>query len=207
MTIGNCKVIAIEGAHCTGKSTLIQALTAYYKSHHIHAANFIETARKSPFIEQALVYQKGEIDIFAELHLFSSHIRQELASARNHELLICDRTVASILGYANILLTANPNTFEEDILKAIKCLATAYSPIYDAVFYLSDMYMIQRTNDPFRGSIMQSPGIQTKTDTAIKKSCNAIGIKRIEVPKGMELADKVSWVAKKANQILKFDLS
>ncbi|WP_412983427.1 ATP-binding protein [Nostoc sp. UIC 10607] len=187
-------MIAIEGTHCTGKSTLALALTAYYKSHHIHTASFVEPARQSPFLEEILIHKKGKFDIFTELHLFAAQLTEELITARNHELIICDRSLVSVLGYARLLLTADPNSFESSMLNAMKSLCQTYSHIYDAVFYLSDMYDLQRTKDPFRGFIMQEQVFQREIDLAIKEAYDAVGLKRVEVPTGMSLSDKVQWV-------------
>jgi predicted ATPase len=202
MAIKNCRVIAIEGAHCTGKTTLAQALTAYYKSQHLHTASFVELARESPFLEEILIYNKGEFDLFTELHLFAGQLTEELVTARNHELIICDKSLVSVLAYARLLLTAAPGSFESNMLDAMESLCRTYSQIYDAVFYLSDMYDLQRTKDPFRGSIMQEQALQKEIDIAIKEVCDAVGLKRIEVPTGMSLNDKLQWVAERANKVL-----
>ena len=111
MTIMNCRLIAIEGAHCTGKSTLVHAITARYKSRNVHAASFTEVARASAFVEQVVIHGKGCFDITAELQLLAAQIAQEQLLARYHQLLICDRSVANVLGYSRILLSTNPDGF------------------------------------------------------------------------------------------------
>ena len=138
MAIRSCHVIAIEGAHGTGKSTLVHALVAEFKSHNIHAASLAETARTSAFVEEVVIHDHGAFDIAAELHLLSSQIAQEQLLARHHELLICDKTVANVLGYSSILLSRETDGFSSQMLKSMECFCRDYVEQYDAVFFLSD---------------------------------------------------------------------
>jgi thymidylate kinase len=55
----DCVVLAIEGTHASGKTTLAHALTAYYREHGIHVAVVEEPARHSPFIEEIVVHGKA----------------------------------------------------------------------------------------------------------------------------------------------------
>ena len=62
----DCIVIAIEGTHASGKTTLTHALAAYYRERGIHVATVEEPARHSPFIEEIVVHGKGTFDLETE---------------------------------------------------------------------------------------------------------------------------------------------
>ena len=87
MAIMNCTLIAIEGTHCTGKSTLVHAITAYYKSHNVHAASFTEVARASAFVEQVVIHGKGCFDIAPNFncwpHKFTGATPRSIPSTAN----------------------------------------------------------------------------------------------------------------------------
>ena len=55
----DCIMIAVEGTHASGKTTLTHALAAYYREQGIHVATVEEPARHSPFIEEIVVHGKG----------------------------------------------------------------------------------------------------------------------------------------------------
>ncbi len=55
----DCVVIAVEGTHASGKTTLAHALAAHYRERGIHAATVEEPARHSPFVEEIVVHGKG----------------------------------------------------------------------------------------------------------------------------------------------------
>lgn len=59
MPIRNCTVVAVEGTHASGKTTLIHALTSYYRARGVHANCTGEPARNSPFMEEIVLHGKG----------------------------------------------------------------------------------------------------------------------------------------------------
>jgi hypothetical protein len=194
MAIMNCKLIAVEGAHCTGKSTLVHAITAYYKSRNVHAAGFTEVARASAFVEQVVIHGKGRFDITAELQLLASQIAQEQLLARYHQLLICDRTVANVLGYSRILLSTSPDGFSTRMLRAMEDFCRVYVEQYDRVFILSDFYDPTSTPDPFRPA---DKAFQLAADTEIRNACLSLQMPVIDMPVGLSLDDKVDWIVAK----------
>ena len=55
----DCVVIAVEGTHASGKTTLTHALAAHYREQGIHVATVEEPARHSPFVEEIVVAGGG----------------------------------------------------------------------------------------------------------------------------------------------------
>src|SRR6266700_780046 len=102
----DCAVLAIEGTHASGKTTLTHALAAYYRERGIHVACVEEPARHSPFIEEIVVHGKGRFDLECEADLFAAQLSAQLRAARQHTMIICDKTIANVLAYAWLVLPA-----------------------------------------------------------------------------------------------------
>jgi len=64
--IRDCTVIAVEGTHASGKTTLVHALVSYYRERGIHATCVDEPARSSPFMEDIVLRGQGTFDVIAE---------------------------------------------------------------------------------------------------------------------------------------------
>ena len=191
MAIGNCRLIGIEGSHGTGKTTLALAVTAACKRQHIHAGCLVERARESPFIEAAVIYKAGEISIHAELHLLAAQIAHEQLMARHHELVVCDKTVANVLGYTKLLLADERSPLEQDLVRGMEALIKEYSRLYDIVFYCSHSYDLTLTRDPFRPVDGQ---FQKNADASILRACSDVGIRLQRIPTALSSEDSLSWI-------------
>ena len=104
----DCVVIAVEGTHASGKTTLTHALAAHYREQGIHVATVEEPARHSPFVEEIVVHGKGQFDLETEVDLFAAQLSAQLRAARQHTMIICDKTIANVLAYARIVLETPP---------------------------------------------------------------------------------------------------
>lgn len=196
MSIRDCRVVAVEGAHGTGKSTLVHALVAHYKRNNIHAACLAELARESPFVEEAVIHEHNSFDIASELHLFASQIAREQVLARFHEVLICDKTIANVLGYCHIFLGEGDHSFNREMLSGMGSFCRVYVKQYDAVIYVSDIYDLTDTKDPFRPKDIE---FQRQADKAIRQVCKDIDLPLLEMPRGLPLDEKVEWITKQVN--------
>lgn len=128
MPIRDCAVIAIDGTHASGKTTLIHAMTAHYWRRGINVAAMSEPARSSPFMEEIVIHQRGSFDLAAEVDVFATHLQYQLRTARNHQLLITDKTIVNVLAYARMLLNIEPNTIDAAVLDAMEIFCRARAP-------------------------------------------------------------------------------
>jgi len=133
MPIRDCTVVAVEGTHASGKTTLAHALTSYYRERGVHANCTGEPARSSPFMEEIVLHGKGAFDRVAELDTFARQFTDQLRAARHHDLLITDKTPLNVVAYARLLLPDEDSSVVEAMLQ----LCTATSTLYDAVLYTS----------------------------------------------------------------------
>jgi thymidylate kinase len=128
----DCVVLAIEGTHASGKTTLAHALTAYYRERGIHVAVVEEPARHSPFIEEIVVHGKGQFDLETEVDLFAAQLSAQLRAARNHKMIIADKTIANVMAYAQLVLQIQPGSREAAVLDAMKTFCQAWAGCHRA---------------------------------------------------------------------------
>ena len=73
-------VLAVEGTHASGKTTLTHGLAAHYREQGIHVATVEEPARRSPF-EEIVVHGRGQFDLETEADLFGAQLSAQLRAA------------------------------------------------------------------------------------------------------------------------------
>ncbi|MGH3700101.1 MAG: AAA family ATPase [Pseudonocardiaceae bacterium] len=192
MPIRDCVVIAIDGTHASGKTTLIHALTAHYRRQGVNVAAMGEPARSSPFIEEIVIHQRGTFDLAAEVDVFAAHLQLHLRTARNHQLLIADKTIINVLAYARILLDVAPDSLDAAVLAAMETFCRAWAPTYDLVFFTHDHYT--QPSDGFRAKVA---GLQDTAATALRELYEHLDIPVVDIPLGYETAERVGWIAKR----------
>lgn len=192
MTIRDCQTIAIDGTHASGKTTLIHALTAHYRRQGVNVAAMGEPARSSPFMEEIVIHNSGTFDLAAEIDVFAAHLQLQLRTARNHQLLIADKTIINVLAYARMLLDIAPGSHDAMVLDAMERFCQAWAPTYDLVFFTHDHY--NQPSDAFRTKVA---GLQDTAATTLRDLYDQLDVAVIDVPLGLETDQRVEWVARR----------
>lgn len=192
MAIRDCSTIAIDGTHASGKTTLIHALTARYRRQGINVAAMGEPARTSPYMEEIVIHGRGTFDIAAEVDVFAAHLQFHLRTARNHQLLIADKTILNVLAYARMLLKVEPGSHDADVLDAMENFCRAWSPTYDLVFFTQDHY--HQPSDGFRAKVA---GLQDTADTTLRELYDRLDVAVLDVPVGLETEQRVDWITQR----------
>lgn len=188
MPIRDCAVVAVEGTHASGKTTLIHALTSYYRERGVHADCTGEPARSSPFMEEIVLHGKGGFDLVTELDTFAQQITGQLRAARHHDLLITDKTPLNVVAYARLLLPSN----DSPVVDAMLQLCTATRTLYDAVLYTSDTYSPDQPGDAWRLKVASQ---QTQIDHLLRDLAAQAGLALIDIPRGLTTAERVRWAS------------
>jgi predicted ATPase len=194
MMLRDCVVIAVEGTHASGKTTLTHALAAYYRELGIHVATVEEPARRSPFIEEIVVHGKGQFDLETEVDLFAAQLSAQLRAARQHTMIICDKTIANVLAYAWIVLETPPRSRAAATLDAMRALCQAWASTYDAVFYCCDRFSQFQHGDPYRAKVLD---LQPAADRVVRSTCASVGQRVIDIPPSMTTTERVQWIVGK----------
>lgn len=138
--IRSARLIAVDGAHGTGKTTLVHALASRLKEHHIHVAVQSDAARRSRLVEDVVLHRNGSVDLVTELHILASQLAGEQTLARHHDLIVCDKSVLSVIAYTRLFLLDGMDQADTELFHAIETMVHTYASRYDAVFLLSDLY-------------------------------------------------------------------
>jgi predicted ATPase len=189
MPIRDCTVIAIDGTHASGKTTLVHALTAHYRRHGINVAAMGEPARSSPFMEEIVIHGHGAFDLIAEVDVFAAHLRYQLRTARNHQMLIADKTIINVLAYARMLLDIVPGSLDAAVLDAMETFSRAWAPTYDLVFFTHDHY-----SQPSDGLRAKVAGLQDTAATTLRELYQHLDVPVLDVPLGYETDQRVEWI-------------
>ena len=197
MAIRNCLLVAVEGTHAAGKTTLTHALAAHYRAQGVLVDCTSEPARTSPFIEEIVIHGRGSFDLPTEVDLFAAQLQAQLRTARYQQLLICDKTVANVLAYARLVLDPSANPQTAAVLDAMAQFCRAWAPVYDLVVYSADQY--QQPADPYRAKVT---ALQDATAHAVRIACAEAGIELYDIPLGLTVAERVAWVARRVDPLL-----
>jgi predicted ATPase len=194
----DCAVIAIEGTHASGKTTLVHGLAAHYREHGIHVATVGEPARASPFIEEIVVHDKGQFDVECEADLFAAQLSAQLRAARQHTMIICDKTIANVLAYAWLVLPAPPGSREAAVLQAMEGFCRAWACVYDAVFYCCDQFSQHQAGDPYRAKVLD---LQPAADRVVRSMCATVGQRVTDIPPGLTTAARIQWITTRITKL------
>ena len=194
----DCVVLAVEGTHASGKTTLTHALAAYYRERGIHVATVEEPARHSPFIEEIVVHGKGTFDLETEVDLFAAQLSAQLRAARQHTMIICDKTIANVLAYAWLVLETPPRSRAAAAVAAMEAFCHAWAGAYDAVFYCCDRFNQHQAGDPYRAKVLD---LQPAADRVVRSTCATVGQRVIDIPPNMTTGQRVDWIAERVTKL------
>ena len=194
----DCTVLAVEGTHASGKTTLTHALAAYYRERGIHVAIVEEPARHSPFIEEVVVHGKGAFDLETEVDLFAAQLSAQLRAARQHTMIICDKTIANVLAYAWLVLETPPGSQAAATVAAMEAFCHAWADVYDVVFYCCDRFSQHQAGDPYRAKVLD---LQPAADRVVRSTCATVGQRVIDIPPHMTTTQRVNWIARRVTKL------
>jgi len=109
-----------------------------------------EPARRSPFIEKIVVHGRGRFDLETEADLFGAQLSARLRAAGQHTMIIRNKTIANVLAYAWLVLSAPPGSGPG----RDGSLLPRLGPVYDIVFCCCDNYAQEQAGDPYRAKVL-----------------------------------------------------
>jgi predicted ATPase len=155
-------------------------------------------ARNSPFIEEIVVHGQGVFDLECEVDLFAAQLSAQLRAARQHPMIICDKTIANALAYAWLVLETPPRSRAAAALAATEAFCRAWAGTYNAVFYCCDRYSQHQPGDPYRAKLLD---LQPAADRVVRSTCATVGQRVIDIPPNMTTAQRVQWIAGRVTKL------
>jgi len=165
------KKIAVVGAHGSGKGVLVHELTAALKKRDIHVGVTRESARSSPYLIAEDIAPELEVG------LLGRQLVEETDAIRQHELVICDRSVFDIVMYSRLLFP-NLNPVQRESFAAIEKFAVHYARTYDAIFRMTTLFDPRNTNDPMRP---KDPELQRRAHKMLPRVLDELGVSYMDV--------------------------
>ncbi|GAA4806232.1 hypothetical protein [Streptomyces ziwulingensis] len=135
----------------------------------------------------------------AEMDLFAQHFTVPLRAARNHQVLITDKTPANVLALAGLVLDpSEPDV--ASILGAAEMYSRAWMPhAYDAVVYCRDRYDQKAGGDRMREKVL---AVQNPADDAIHEALRTVPrLPVLEMPLGLTVAERVRWTVARVDEL------
>lgn len=199
MAIRRCAVVAIEGTHASGKTTLMHALTAYYRAAGVHATCVGEPARTSPFVEEVVVHGAQGFDLDTEVDLFAAQISEQLRAARRHSLLITDKTIVNVVTYAHLLLDGSVSDGTTTrVLRAMDAFCRAWAYVYDAVLLCCDRFVQDLVENSLRARVV---GLQDAVADRLVRDLRSSGLAPEIIPTGLDTARRVAWAVQRIDEL------
>jgi thymidylate kinase len=161
-------LIAVSGAHGTGKSTLCHELVAKLKTRHLSVGLATESARSSHYL---LADEKTP-----EMHLevFGIHLIREMRALRIYPIVITDRSIFDFIAYALIRFPENNRA-----TLALISFAQQYKGYYNLIFRTTNFYE-NRDKDKLREKETSSA---TDVDLALSHLLARLGVSCSPLPK------------------------
>lgn len=180
-------LIALEGAHASGKTTLLYYIAARLKEQGENCVVLPEPARNSPLLDDVILGNIGWFDIPSEVDQIMNHISQCIRGTRGSDIILTDRTPISVLAYKNLLVRPQDEAEKERLLwKRCEDLAEEWMCFYDLVFYCQDLYGTGTEADNRRS---KAPD-QQETDSEIRRLFGRMGCSLRYIPAGLPLEKK-----------------
>lgn len=183
-------LIAFDGTHASGKTTLIYYVAAKLKEKGINCVVLPEPARNSPLVDDVVLRNVKSFDVPLEVDLIMNHISQCIRGTRDGEIILSDRTPVNVLAYTNLLIS-NKNELEKDLLGKCELLVGSWVNFYDLIFYCQDYYFADISKDNRRSKVV---GIQKEVDLETRKQYDKFQCQLQYIPEGLSLEEKSDFV-------------
>lgn len=183
-------LMAFDGTHASGKTTLKYLMAAKMKERGINCVVLPEPARMSALVDDVVLRNKGNFDIPLEVDLIMNHISLCIRGARDGNIILSDRTPVNVFAYAKLLVNSS-DAMENELLERCEALVEKWINFYDLVFYCQDFYQADIAKDNLRSKVM---GIQSEVDSETRKQYERFGCNLQYIPKGLSSEEKANFV-------------
>jgi len=183
-------LIAFDGTHASGKTTLKYLIASKLKERGFNCVVLPEPARNSALVDDVVLRNKGKFDIPLEVDLIMNHISQCIRGARDGDIILSDRTPVNVIAYTQLLIESS-DEMEIGLLERCDSLVGKWIEFYDLVFYCQDFYQADITKDNLRSKVV---GIQSEVDSETRNQYKRFGFDLQYIPRGFSSEEKANFV-------------
>lgn len=191
-------IIAFDGTHASGKTTLIYAVAASLRAQGIHCAVLPEPARKSSLVDDVVLRGVGDFDVPLEIDLIAAHVSQCINAARTHPVVLADKTPLNVLAYTELLVTPRDDV-ERDLLSSAEEFSRSWTRVYDLVFYCQDHFSPNQPGDEMRAKVVD---IQSEVDRAVVRQYREADAPLYRIPPGLDLSARTLFATMRIKEVL-----
>jgi hypothetical protein len=132
LTLRAARLVADDGTHASGKTTLSYAVAALLlRRHGVHVGVLGEPARLSPFVDDVVIHKAGDFDMLLELDLFALQITQCVRGARSYDVVLADKIVINVLTYCKLVVPITPGTWDAQMVGAMDARSVTQIDVVD----------------------------------------------------------------------------
>lgn len=191
MTLRAAKLVAFDGTHASGKTTLIYAVAALLRRQDVHVVVLGEPARASPFVDDVVIRESSDFDILLELDIFAAQITNCVRGARSYEVVLADKTPTNVLAYCKMVVNIAPGTWDARMVDAMEAFCHPWGAAYDAVFYCQDYYSTSRQGDQYRSKVAH---LQAQADELVRAEYARLNQPLTFIPRSLDVDERARWV-------------
>lgn len=191
MALRTSKLVAFDGTHASGKTTLIYAVAARLRRRGVHVGILGEPARSSPFVDDVVIHKAGDFDMLLELDIFAAQLTGCLRAARSYEVILADKTLTNVLAYCKMVLTIEAGTWDAQMVEAMDVFCRAWGAAYDAIFYCQDHYNTTQRGDRYRAKVAH---LQQDADDLVRLEYERLNQALIYIPRALDVDQRAVWV-------------
>lgn len=179
-------LIAFDGTHSCGKTTLKYSVAAKLKEIGINCVVLPEPARENPLVDDVVLRDVGKFDLFLETDLIMNHVSQCIRGIRQGNVILSDRTPINVIAYTN-LLVEHENLLDAELYRKCVSFVETWHKFYDLIFYCQDYYEIDVNVDNMRNKVID---IQVTVDEETRRLYQEYKGNIKYIPEGLSLEEK-----------------
>lgn len=198
MALRTARIIAFDGTHASGKTTLLYAVAARLRRDGVHVGVLGEPARQSPFVDDVVIHKSGDFDMLLELDLFAAQITRCVRGARSYDVVLADKTLTNVLAYCKMVVAIQPDTWDSRMAEAMETFCRAWGTAYDVVFYCQDFYGVSQPGDEYRSKVAH---LQAKADELVRAEYASLNQPLTLIPRSLDVDERAGWVVDQLKQL------
>jgi hypothetical protein len=181
-------LIAIEGTHCAGKTTLATALCARLLEDGHRAGLVTEVVRDNPAIID-LINRGAPFTLDSQIQLAAHHLHTEATRLIGHDIVVTDRSAFNVLAYLAAQDMTNGTPDDHALADALAGFLNRYSSRYALIFHCQDRYTIDAA-DPLRsGTASWQATVARSLDAVVADAHCPV----VPVPTGLSTSERIAF--------------
>jgi hypothetical protein len=181
-------LIAIEGTHCAGKTTLATALCARLLEDGHRAGLVAEVVRDNPAIID-LIHRGARFTLDSQIQLAAHHLHTEATRLVGHDIVVTDRSALNVLAYLAAQDMTNGTPDDHALADALAGFLDQYSSRYTLIFQCQDRYPVDTTDALRSGTTSWQATVARSLDAVLAAAHCPV----VPLPTGLTTSERIAF--------------